>query len=243
MPKRKRLCANAAGPDVGGVGRGANDAGRGGSPRRGRTRKWTDARIRRELEELLRKWPGPYFPTGPQLTALGRSQLRWAIEQYGGLGHWAREVRMPLGPRQDRTPYGLREAELDALEVIERLGVLPGFDRLKKVGKVRLGSYLQNHTAGRELFLRDIGFSEEDARRLTDLRGLPRPSRWPPERIRAELGPLVEGLTEWPPDSAFIAAGARGLLAAVRRRGGKAYWAHELGLRYSPVPDEDAAAS
>jgi hypothetical protein len=243
MAKRKRPCASAPDPNFEGVGRGANRAGPGGTPARGRARKWTDARIRCELQELLTTWSGPYFPTGPQLAALGRSDLRWALEQYGGLGRWAREMQMPLGPRQDRSPYGLPEAKSDAVEVIERVGVLPGFDRLKKLGKVRLGSYLQNHAASREQFLRDIGFTEDDARRLTDLRGLPRPSTWTPERIRAELGPLLEGLEEWPPDTYFIAAGARGLLAAVRRRGGKTHWAREFGLRYDGSTGEAAADS
>ena len=233
MPRRRNARAQSPSRTVDDVGRGANRTGAAGGGRRGRPRRWTDERIREELAVLLDGWEGPHFPTAAELRALGAESLLWAIERYGGVGHWARESKMPLGPRRDRRPYGFREAHADALEVIDTVGFLPGGDRLKQLGKQRLASYLYNHTTGREHFLRDIGFDEAQSRELTDVAGLPRKRKWTEQRIRDELAPLLAGLAEWPPDRFFIEAGRTDLLGAVRRvGGGKREWARRIGLAY-----------
>jgi hypothetical protein len=59
----------------------------------------------------------------------------------------------------------------------------------------------------------------------------PQPARWTDELIEAELRLLCLGRTFWPTKAEFADAGLSGLLPAVRRGHGSAWWARHLGLR------------
>ena len=139
MAQRNHACAHRASRTVLDVGRGVNNQKRAAAPR-GRPRQWTEARVRQELAEVLGHWTFTRFPTGKQFKELGAAKLLWAMERHGGLERWAREFDMPVQTPRDRTPYGLTAAKRDALAVIAAVGVLPGGQRLKLLGKPRLAS-------------------------------------------------------------------------------------------------------
>ncbi len=63
----------------------------------------------------------------------GRSDLRHAIAETGGVRFWAREMGLQLGPHQ--LGEAAREADLvgDARRVIAELGYLPGANKLRQL--------------------------------------------------------------------------------------------------------------
>lgn len=80
------------------------------------------------------------FPTAREFDEAGRTDLRRAVADYGGTAYWAEQLRLPLGPRQDRRAYTLEEAVTDARAVVAELGELPSAPRLRAMGLNRLAT-------------------------------------------------------------------------------------------------------
>ena len=69
--------------------------------RGGRARKWTDARIRSELEAFCAA--NGHWPRASEFRRAGRSDLYLAASRYGGIDHWAAELGFRKRPsRQPR---------------------------------------------------------------------------------------------------------------------------------------------
>jgi hypothetical protein len=62
-------------------------------------RRWTDNRIRTTLAAYLAD--KTEFPSRRQSTADGFAAVRWAVNQHGGVDHWATEVGLPRANRQE----------------------------------------------------------------------------------------------------------------------------------------------
>ena len=58
---------------------------------------------------------------------------------------WAQRIGKPLRPGQDRRPYGVEDATLDAKRLLMELGRLPGTVRIRELGYPRLASFIQRH--------------------------------------------------------------------------------------------------
>lgn len=64
-----------------------------------------------------------------------------------------------------------------------------------------------------------------------------KPKRWDDETIRSELGAFLGEQRTWPSASEFVAAGREDLRNAIKRHGGAAWWARELGIELRPGQD------
>jgi hypothetical protein len=120
-----------------------------------RVRKWTDERIRLELERFLAgrdRWP-----TAAEFEAAGEHGLRHAVCDYGGVVHWAAVMRLPLAAGQDRQPYDLADALSDAQLVIGELGLLPNRRVLRARGHHRLATFIDLHCGGLKRFCTEHG--------------------------------------------------------------------------------------
>lgn len=108
--------------------------------------EWTDERIRRELEPLLAG--RTTWPTSRELQAAGREDLRHAISRYGGAAYWAKQFGLPLDSRQAKTTYPIETAIAEARVIIDRVGHLPGANRLRQMGYGRLATTVFQHGGG-----------------------------------------------------------------------------------------------
>jgi hypothetical protein len=69
---------------------------RGGTRRGGRKRKWTDERIRSELEAFCAA--NGHWPRASEFRQAGRIDLYLAASRYGGIDHWAAELGLRERP-------------------------------------------------------------------------------------------------------------------------------------------------
>ena len=131
--------------------------------------RWDDIVIWRELEAYTREMTS--FPSATEMAADGRSDLLAAVNCAGGMQRWSGLVNLPLGPRQDRRPYRETDAIRDALELIRRLGRLPGKEVVRREGFPRLASYMAAHRlGGKEFTVRyagELGLDGMTSDRLT----------------------------------------------------------------------------
>ena len=113
-------------------------------PSRGGARRpyrWSDATIERELRALLAE--RDIFPTLAELDSIGRTDLRSAITDHGGIAYWARRLGMPLPDSRDRPAYTELNAIVDARVVISELGYLPSEPRLRRLGHPLLATHVR----------------------------------------------------------------------------------------------------
>lgn len=117
-----------------------------------------------------------------------------------------------------------REATIDAelRSFVEGRTDWPRFAEFVASGRKGLYQAVLKH-GGAQLWATRVGVSW--ARRHGG-----RQAKWSEERIRERLEAFLGERTTWPAPVEFMRAGERALLAAVRRHGGIARWATELGL-------------
>lgn len=123
--------------------------------------RWSDGRLRAELERFCREGAYTTFPTQRQFDQAGRADLRHAVRVYGGTVYWAKQIGLPLASRQDREPYTSDDAIRDASEVVAELGYLPGVPVLRRMGRNRLATAVQR-AGGAARFGRQHGLTRPE---------------------------------------------------------------------------------
>jgi len=202
--------------------------------------RWTEGRVRAELEEFLRG--REHWPSRLEFEAADRTLLRDAVRRMGGAERWATELGLPLrnlkaGSRRVWTDERI-EAELR--RVLDGRDTWPGRRELELKGRFRLVGAVY-HARGAAYWADRLG-----------LKRAPRPPSpgrriWTDERIRAELQRFCGDRTTWPTEREFVEAGESPLYSAACHYGGARHWAAELGLvrsrKYGPAPGSQPGRS
>ncbi len=114
--------------------------------------RWTDERIRAELLQFLEQrrleTGRENWPTAVEFEARGAQRLRRVLRDHGGVTFWADQVGVPLRPGQDRSRYSDEKAAAELRALIERLGRVPGANKIRQLGYPRLASRIQHRCAG-----------------------------------------------------------------------------------------------
>jgi hypothetical protein len=181
--------------------------------------RWTQDCVARELEAWFAQRCFDQWPAYSAFLRDGRRPLYAALMRHGGPQTWAQElgvafiVRRP-GPRRN-------EAQIrDSLRVLyrqQRFKRFPSERWLREHGPRALAEQIKQ-TGGARRWARELGVPG------------PQPARWTDELIEAELALLCAHKSMWPTKAEFLEAGLGGLLTAVRRGHGSAWWARRLGL-------------
>ena len=168
------------------------------------------------------------WPSYETFRADGRKGLHAALMRYGGPERWAAELGVALIAR--RPGRQLDEAQIrDSLRVLLRKHRPQRFFSqrwLTEHGPPGLASAM-NRSGGAQRWARQLGVPG------------PKPPFWTDQLIERELRLLCAQHTHWPTTRQFLDAGQGGLLEAVRREHGSAWWAQRLELpqrRRSPTP-------
>ena len=195
--------------------------------------RWTEERVRRELEEFLRGRTA--WPSRLEFEAAGRKPLRDAVRRLGGPEPWAAEFGLPL----QNLKFGSRRAWTDERIQAELRKLLDGRDtwptprEFEQSGSFGLGAAVV-HGLGTAYWARLFGLQPPPRS------GISRPRMWTNERIRAELKRFCRGRSTWPTEREFLDAGESALYNAACHYRGARYWADELGLvrtrRHGPAP-------
>ena len=187
---------------------------------------WTQARIRRELEEFLHG--ATEWPSYRDFQRAGRQKLRDEVTRSGGPRLWAKRLKLPYPERKPGyAPVWTEERVRADLEEFLR-------------GWSHWPSRLEFEAAGRKLLrdaIRRLGGPERWAAEFgLPLQNLKSGSKlaWTDERIEAELRSIVDGRDTWPTRREFERMGSFGLAAAVSHHRGTAYWARRFGFKASP---------
>ncbi len=195
--------------------------------------RWTQARIRRELEEFLQG--ATEWPSYRDFQRSGRQTLRDEVTRSGGPERWAAEFGLPLQNLKSGSKRALTDERIEAelRSFMDGRDTWPTRREFERAGSVGLATAVYHH-----------GVTAYWARRL----GFQAPPRagvggrrlWSDERIRAELEDFCRGRTTWPTEREFLEAGKSKLYNAVCHYGGPPHWAAELGLirsrRHGPAP-------
>jgi hypothetical protein len=83
------------------------------------------------------------FPTLAEFDAAGRTDLRSAVTDYGGVRYWATRLGLDLPAHRHHTTYSIDDALEDARSVVARLGYLPGEPTLRRLGMNRLATVVR----------------------------------------------------------------------------------------------------
>ena len=212
-----------------------------GDRRPGGVRRWTDARIRATLKELLGH--RSTWPTQREFDEAGLHGLREALRHYGGPERWSRELGVTWTPRAaSRSRRPSRETDTRA--------TTPARDWPKWNGRT-IARELRMFLAGREEWPRHREFvasgrkglyhavlkhggSRLWAKRMGVAWVERHPGTAPPwteDRVRERLAVFLRGRTDWPAAAEFTAAGQARLLKAARKFGGVEHWTKEFDLR------------
>lgn len=125
----------------------------GATPRRGRSREWSDERIEEQLALLLAG--RETWPRQAEFEVYGLRGLAMAVHRYGGLAYWAKRTGVTLSSGQDRGRYLELDARRDTLVVLGRLGYLPNTRRIRAEGFPRLASFIDARGGGARAWLID----------------------------------------------------------------------------------------
>jgi hypothetical protein len=162
-----------------------------------------------------------------RVLADGRRRLYVALLRHGGPEHWAQELGVAFIARRP----GPQPSEADTRESLRALfrehrpKRFPSERWLREHGPRGLAEQVKA-SGGARHWARELGVPG------------PQPARWTDELIDAELRLLCAHKRMWPTKAEFADAGLSGLLEAVRRGHGSAWWARRLGLpqrRRSPT--------
>ena len=193
--------------------------------RSGRYLRWTDERIRTELEAFLAgraEWPSRIA-----FERAGCKALRDAVTRTGGPDRWARELGLTIADLR----RGSRRAWDDARIAAELAPLLAGrseWPTKSEFAEAGLGSLLgaiYRHGGGPKRWARRFG-----VRRRRHTGPVPNRRLWTDERIEAELRAFVAGRTAWPGARAFSDAGLAQLYREASLHGGIPRWRQRFGL-------------
>jgi hypothetical protein len=185
--------------------------------------RWTEERVRAELEEFLagrEVWPSHH-----EFERAGRTNLRAAVTRLGGVERWARELglsrrNLRSGSRQ---MWDERRIERAVRPLVRRLGRWPTPAEFERAGLSSALSAMYRR-GGIVRWQKRLGV--KPARRPAR-----QPRIWTDERIEAELREFCAGRTRWPTWHEFLDAGNRRLYGAASLHGGVEHWRERLGLK------------
>jgi hypothetical protein len=186
-------------------------------PEHAGSRRWSEDRVRSELKSYLSAHES--WPTRETFIRDGREQLRRAIYWFGGAGHWARQMGIPIDRRRDHgEPWTYLRMRREVASLVAGRTDWPTRSEFKAAGLAGLYEAISAKQV-REQLARDLGLR---------LRPVPKP--WTDQRIAAALDPLLEGRDTWPSWSEFRDAGLSNLDHALQQRRLRDTWAQRYGL-------------
>jgi hypothetical protein len=96
--------------------------------------RWTEKRVRAELEEFLAG--REMWPSYRQFEEAGRANLRAAVARLGGAERWAKEIGLPREDRRcgSRLVWTDREVERAVRPLVKRLGRWPTRSEFREAG-------------------------------------------------------------------------------------------------------------
>ena len=178
--------------------------------------RWTEDRVRRDLEEFLVGWD--HWPSRLEFEAADRKGLRDAVRRLGGPERWAAEFGLPL----ENLKFGSKRAWTDERIEAELRKILDGRDtwptrrELERLGPFGVATAVAQR-GGTAYWARRLGLEPPPRA------GISRPRIWTDDRIRAELAEFCRGRTTWPTEREFLSAGESALYnAACHYRGTRA---------------------
>jgi hypothetical protein len=188
--------------------------------------RWTEARVRHELEQFLAGRSA--WPRRTEFEALGNKALRDALGRLGGVERWASEFGLPIADRRagSRRAYTDEEIEHELRPLVERLGRWPTKGEFHEAGLGPLLAALYRYgTIGS--WQRKLGVRARPAGPVPDA------TVWTAERVERELRAFCRGRRDWPRAQEFRARGRWQLYQAASRKGGVDLWKRRLGLSRS----------
>ena len=212
----------------------ATDEGkRSGLPERHRW--WTDERIERAVGPLvaqLGRWP-----TKGEFRQAGLGPALAAIYQHGGTEQWQRRLgattRAQHGPIPDRRRWNDERIERELRAFCAQHDGWPGWQEFERGARSALYRAASRH-GGIKRWKRALGLAPKTPDRPPRPPGgpPPHPTAWTEARVASELRRFLDGRTDWPAWSDFVAAGRQPLREAASRFGDARYWAQRVGVRY-----------
>lgn len=192
--------------------------------------RWTESRIKRELQEFLtgrRTWPARV-----EFECAGRKALRDAVARTGGVQRWASVV--DVRPRDRRAgskrAWSPQRIETECAPLLRGRQDWPARAEFEDAGLSSALSAMYRFE-GIAYWRRRFGFTAEQARRQPPNRLI-----WTEMRIETELRRFCGGRATWPAAREFEEAGQGRLYRAASRNGGIERWARQLRLSRPGAP-------
>ncbi len=153
--------------------------------------------------------------------ATGQKRLHAAVCRTGGSEHWAQELGVPVSHRQPGLQWTEERMRFELRELLREHHPphWPGFGFIEQHGPPGLASALAR-SGGVVRWAREMGMP---------LHGV---SAWTDELVEQELRRLIGHTNKWPAKKQFLAVGYGGLLEAVYRGRGAAWWANRLAVEH-----------
>ena len=189
----------------------------------GRGSRWTDERIREELQSFLAD--RTEWPTYREFERNGLKALRDGITKAGGAERWAQEmgvrfVRHPPGYAPIWTEDRIRR---DLTAYLAGRSVWPSRQEFERDGLTALRNAV-NRSGGPDRWAAEFELPRQN--RLSGIR-----RAWTPEAIAATLREFIGESDMWPTRREFERAGLSGMLTAIYRGDGPDYWARRFKVR------------
>lgn len=198
-------------------------------PRRGdearlmlrRPRRWTERRVRRELDVLVgeaRRWP-----TYDSFANAGKARLHEQATMWGGPLWWVRQLDLTVdGPR--RTLVGRwddEKVEAALRPFLKGREEWPHRSEFAAAGLTSLCHQVE-HRGGRDSWAERFGITVRDT---------PGPRlKWTEETVEAALRKITKGRSTYPTPAEFRRRGPPGLYRVASRIGGHRHWRRALGF-------------
>ena len=212
---------------LGGSRRWARELGVGYPERKpGYAVRWTDERVRRELNPLL---AGRHtWPSRKDFEAAGLKTLRDAVGRTGGIERWSAEFDLPLADlrRGSRRVWSDDRIEAELRRFLADRTDWPTTAEFERAGLDSLRSAIYRDGGGTAHGAYRLGLQ----RRPDHRRSPPRGRYWTDERIEFELRDFTAGKDTWPGWLAFERAGRGRLYRAASVHGGIPRWRRRLAL-------------
>ncbi len=204
------------------------------SDRLRREPRWTDARVRHELEEFLDD--ATEWPSYRHFQRNGRQTLRDQVTRFGGARLWAARLGLPYPERKPgHAPRWTEErVRAELADFLRERSQWPSRLEFEKAGRkplrdaVRRFGGPQRWAAEFDLPLANFKLGSKRT--------------WTPERIEHELSKVINGRGVWPSRRELATKGRTGLVGAVYYYEGTAYWARRVGVKLPEQPARRAGA-
>jgi len=187
--------------------------------------RWTEERVRGELEQFLDG--RDVWPPASEFQAAGLGLLREAVKRLGGVEVWAERFGLE---RQKQSSGSTRVWDQQRLEqsigpLVRYLGRWPTKGEFRQAGLESAHGALYRY-GGIEYWRERFGVPAKPKRTVVRTRRV-----WTEQRIERELAEYCAGRSEWPTQREFVRDGKGRLYNAASLHGGIDRWQKKLGLR------------